>query len=290
MNSINFCNDWVQFKDKKCFKVVEKVVNQNDALKECSSMDKNSSLVKIHSQEEQKFIEQIISKFNNETNFIWIGLQYNIEKHIFQWDDGTIIDFENWAKDAVKDGQDECARMSINGKDFGKWIDESCKKNALIVCEKKIINSFDILTEAIDKLESRINAINNQLLSRIIPIGFIYAQLPNQNDPKIIWPQFKWREITNEYAGSFFRAEGGDSAHFGEKQSGNAPRLISVKFHANVAYRRDAINMVLNGESPVILTGYEGGSDKTSDCLSFIMSGGEVRPLNMAFKLWKRVE
>ncbi len=61
-----------------------------------------------------------------------------------------------------------------------------------------------------------------------VPIGFIYSQIPDEPEPKIIWPNFEWKDITSEYAGLFFCAEGGDSAKFGELQSESSQKLIAV--------------------------------------------------------------
>jgi hypothetical protein len=46
---------------------------------------------------------------------------------------------------------------------------------------------------------------NNPIL-----IGFIYTQIPDQPEPYTLWPRVEGRDITSEYAGLFFRAEGGN--------------------------------------------------------------------------------
>ncbi len=69
----------------------------------------------------------------------------------------------------------------------------------------------------------------NDLQQNPVPIGFIYVQLPSQPDPKSLWSMVEWKDVTSDYAGLFFRAEGGRSAVFGEIQPENAPTLSSVE-------------------------------------------------------------
>jgi hypothetical protein len=66
-------------------------------------------------------------------------------------------------------------------------------------------------------------------LHLLVPISFIYVQLPSQPAPETLWPMVEWKDVTSDYAGLFFRAEGGGSAAFGSIQYENSPRLIEVK-------------------------------------------------------------
>ena len=125
-----------------------------------------------------------------------------------------------------------------------------------------------------------LNTIKNPL-----PIGFIYVQLPNEKSPTEIWPWMIWKDVTSEYAGLFFRAEGREAASFGQVQEDNAPRLSRIQFTSN-RKDYDADVILPKGGSRKICTGMSGG---TNDWFfNYYISDGEVRPRNMAIRIWKR--
>lgn len=104
----------------------------------------------------------------------------------------------------------------------------------------------------------------------------------NQNRPTV-----KWSEITAEYAGLFFRAEGGDSEQFGDIQAGSSPRLTSVRGRLVLSTAVAAITLNANGlASPTLSAGATGAANHWG--LSFTVSSDEVRPRNTAMRIWKR--
>lgn len=129
-----------------------------------------------------------------------------------------------------------------------------------------------------------------------VPIGYVYIQLPNKNSPDQIWPDYNWKDVSEEYAGLFFRANGGDSAKFGQLQDDNSPRIIGISSKTGQAEHivTDRNHMVLEkgGFSEYFYTGDAVYCDCRHDqqLLKFRVSGGEVRPKNMAIKLWQRIE
>lgn len=116
----------------------------------------------------------------------------------------------------------------------------------------------------------------------------MYTQLPDQPEPSRIWSIVEWSEVTAEYAGLFFRAEGGNSSTFGSTQQDNSPRLTNVQTSIlNTANWSG--NIVANGVvSPAISSGASGGW--THWGVSFAVSSGEVRPRNTAVRMWKRTK
>lgn len=56
--------------------------------------------------------------------------------------------------------------------------------------------------------EFRYNRINTP------PIGFTYIQFPGKSAPGTLWPDATWSNVSSEFAGDFFRAEGGAAAAF----------------------------------------------------------------------------
>ena len=51
----------------------------------------------------------------------------------------------------------------------------------------------------------------------------------SQSSPDVLWPNMKWTEVTQSYAGLFFRAEGGNSSSYGQLQLASAPHLAQVQ-------------------------------------------------------------
>jgi hypothetical protein len=56
------------------------------------------------------------------------------------------------------------------------------------------------------------------LNKNLIPIGFIYVQLPNQKVPNEIWPSMTWANISTQYANIFFRVLGDKTGPFEQIQ------------------------------------------------------------------------
>jgi len=135
----------------------------------------------------------------------------------------------------------------------------------------------------------------------LVPIGFIYVQFPNEKSPIEIWPLMIWKDITESYAGLFFRAEGAGSASFGIVQQENSPRLVAItsdsynKEKTWTKYRSDYTSVEVNSNgdwSRYLLTGGEANFNGKSPTIytSVKVSSGEVRPRNMAIRVWKRIQ
>ncbi len=167
--------------------------------------------------------------------------------------------------------------------------------------------------ETANKLDSTSSSLETVKNSAPVPIGFIYVQLPNEKAPEEIWPSdwYSWTEVSDAYAGVFFRVVGGDAADFGNTQNDNAPRVDEVKRnwchldddHVNCkdeitnpngdwsASPSEYITLRNNDWSDPVWTvrTYTQASDADlADYHYYHVSSGEVRPLNMAVKVWKR--
>ena len=130
----------------------------------------------------------------------------------------------------------------------------------------------------------------NNVTFKDVPVGFIYFQLPNQKPPKYLWPDCQWKDISSEYAGLFFRTIGGESEPFGQIQNENAPKLDHVNITVDInSDKKFNINDVYISKewSDWFYTGdwYYSRSKR----IRFHTSDGEVRPKNMAMKIWQRL-
>ena len=126
-----------------------------------------------------------------------------------------------------------------------------------------------------------------------VPIGFTYVQLPHEKEPGNIWPWMIWENVSKNYTGVFFRVEGGEAAPFGQIQIENTNRIDKI---SSVAYNTLMEGHFADGwrNTTVPLHGpskwfFTGKAESPDNFLSIELSGGEVRPKNMAMKIWRRI-
>ena len=141
---LNLCGDWTQYKDKKCFKVLNKTATRGEALRACLQFNKDSTLFLINDGEEQQFLNKLVEPFADISMNAWIGMTF-FGRGLSQIRrmDGTDSDYTNWSEDLRTEGRDPCVIMSLMNRTLGKWTDSSCKEQALIVCQTELsLNSM----------------------------------------------------------------------------------------------------------------------------------------------------
>ena len=144
-----------QYTDRKCLKILPNKTTQAEALQKCVELNDNSTLVTINDMEEQQFINELLVQFNDISMNAWIGMEYNGQE--YNWMDGTDSNFTNWSEDAIREGSESCVRMSLMNRTLGKWTDSSCKRHALIVCQKRQELSLNSLKDFIEDLVETID-------------------------------------------------------------------------------------------------------------------------------------
>ena len=226
--------------------------------------------------------------------FAWIGMKYNGKE--YKWVDGMDTQFDNWSDEAVRVGVDPCAKMSLLGGMIGKWVDSSCKSKALIVCQRKPEINLNLLKDIIQNMSNIIDKQQGQI-SSLIPMDFLYTQLPNQSSPEQLWSYFIWTEVTEQYSGLFFRAEGSGSELFGEIQQANHSWISEIggrchnwNYGQGKDYTLDDYrsSYSLKVNQPKIFSCP--GKSNAIHSLSLFTSTREVRPKNTAIKIWKRIQ
>jgi hypothetical protein len=143
----------------------------------------------------------------------------------------------------------------------------------------------------------------DKLENHLVPIGFVYTQFPNQTEPSNLWPMYTWEDITGQYAGTFFRAEGDVSLPFnGGIQAEDSPRLVYIKRHTLFdrtlydspqwpASVRPEIPIDAGAWSMAIYTGDSTmDSARTFEFLNVLVNDVEVTPRNQAIRIWTRVK
>lgn len=136
----------------------------------------------------------------------------------------------------------------------------------------------------------------NEIIDKAIPVGFIYVQFPGESAPADLF-EGEWTNISSQFAGQFFRAEGGNAASFGSSQGGGAPDISG--------YLGPFLTSQINSASGAIYFGF--GSQvnwnvETSGSMGEVYahvnlsalrshagySLNEFRPANHTIRIWKR--
>lgn len=122
-------------------------------------------------------------------------------------------------------------------------------------------------------------------------MGFTFVQLPNEPSPESLWSNLIWKDVTAEYAGLFFRAEGGSAADFGTVQVESSKRLVAVRYGQAPSQFATTISMpTTDVYSEIVLSGfYYSASGQGYSGLQFHNSVSETRPQNTAIRIWRRV-
>ena len=140
---------------------------------------------------------------------------------------------------------------------------------------------------------------NGNINVAIIPVGTIYVQFAGQTDPTTLFGG-TWENISAQFAGKFFRCEGGNAAAFGSSQNGGAPN-IGGYLDAGRSYMTDynTGTGALRGARSVQTDwgGSGSGNAVTGSAFSFNASWSngaynlnEFRPANYTIRIWKRTE
>jgi hypothetical protein len=170
----------------------------------------------------------------------------------------------------------------------GQWTDIPCRKRNLVVCEKVQNWTLNRVQQNVIKIIRQMKATEVSILNNIIPIGFIYVEMRGQKAPSLMWPHFKWEDVSSEYEGLFFRVKGAEAAPFGVTQNATSPRLTGVQYvSASHECSSDCPILPNNKWSQRMeITPYNGLSSYRS--LQFKVSDEEIRPRNEAIRVWKR--
>ncbi|CAG2102106.1 unnamed protein product [Medioppia subpectinata] len=202
-------DDWDLFQDEYsdvCYRYIpDNLGDYATIVNYCKLL--NSSLPTINSKAEQDYLNKLIVKYKMVEN-VWLDAGIK-NKHIV-WKDRTTAMYENW-ESGHPINDDNCVEMVTDEDKVGKWLDRPCTKKNAYLCKRVVMWSgdrierlFSDLKRVLDRDESKIA----QLEQNQVPVGFTYVQLPGKPEPKTLWPAYQWSDVTAEYAGQFFRAEG----------------------------------------------------------------------------------
>ncbi|OXA37571.1 macrophage mannose receptor 1 [Folsomia candida] len=282
------CGDatWTQFEDSKCLQLVDELLTRENAAITCANLAVGSynipQIVSIKSPTEQEFITNWIFNESDIFDSVWLnGDRYN--ETTFVWRDGDHMSMTNWDVGyPTNDSANGCMQISpkaqrvITATDDGLWRDVPCTKRNVVVCEKK-----PMLT--VPELQDIVFNLRDNPVERV--------QLPDRPSPQELWPNLIWRNVTGEFAGLFFRAEGGTSDSFGtvQEQSDNHLVQVELSYHPGNGFNPpDVITVPASGYSDYVEAGAIAPTWTSREALRFRNSGAESRPRNTAVRIWER--
>lgn len=130
------------------------------------------------------------------------------------------------------------------------------------------------------------------------PIGFVYIQFQGQSDPNSLFGGGTWQNISSNYAGKFFRAEGGDAAAFGSSQAEGLPNITGKISGEYISLFSDlttsgAFTSPINKtkdcpDGRLSVKNCSGFSFSASNSNSIYGASSHVTPVNTTIRIWKR--
>jgi len=98
----------------------------------CERMARNSHLAKIETEEENDFLTENFSGYNN-----WLGANDRHYEGSFRWTDGSPVNFTGWAYNEPNNsgGGEDCVHMFKSKSN--KWNDNDCAEKFFFICERE---------------------------------------------------------------------------------------------------------------------------------------------------------
>lgn len=162
-------------------------------------------------------------------------------------------------------------------------------------------------TNKLQFTNTSINEINSKL--DILPVGFVYIQFPKKKKPSDFLAG-TWEDITDEYAGLFFRAEGGNADPFIEEGDltaqedkirsiqGELPHWGDVGgygvgtgvFNTYSSTRRYPVSSTSGSNTAYIKSTFSANENINDfgNPMAGHADGPEIRPVNVSIRIWER--
>ncbi|HHO50795.1 MAG TPA: hypothetical protein ENK18_07935 [Deltaproteobacteria bacterium] len=94
-------------------------------------------LASIPDTETAELLSRVLSAWDQD---FWVGLNDRQDEGIFEWEDGTSSDFEDWSDDEPSNGllgygilEEDC--VELDAGDGGRWNDQPCGAEDAYLCE-----------------------------------------------------------------------------------------------------------------------------------------------------------
>jgi len=209
---------WTKWKDEKCFLLNSTFSNHEEARLTCNAT--GGMLANVKEVEQQTFLNNFLFNTSAVEIGVWIGGTRLIgpigNETNFRWGDGTSIGYANWATGSPTPlvGKN-CVAMQSRFSFFeteGTWKDVSCSSPNYFVCET--VPTWTLFETQVALIETRKSLQNllkkppasNSTASflqtpndNLVPVGFVYTQLPGYPEPLTIWPNSNWVDASVKF-------------------------------------------------------------------------------------------
>ncbi|XP_063953416.1 macrophage mannose receptor 1-like isoform X1 [Lytechinus pictus] len=125
-------NGWAPYGDN-CYYVQIATGNYNQAVSQCRAL--GAELVSIHDANENSFIQSLYASAGINSA-VWIGLNDLRVQMLFEWSDGTPVDYTYWnigEPNNYNGNNEDCVEMFNNGA----WNDIDCSSTIPSICKLK---------------------------------------------------------------------------------------------------------------------------------------------------------
>lgn len=126
----------------------------------------------------------------------------------------------------------------------------------------------------------------------VMPVGSVYVRFKGQPAPNTLWGG-TWQNISSQYAGEFFRAEGGDAAPFGQSQAEGLPNITGrfVSWDVSGAFQLRYVGTSSGLGKGDYWYDQDKGDVHFDASLSSDIFGksSHVTPKNSTVQVWKRI-
>lgn len=124
------------------------------------------------------------------------------------------------------------------------------------------------------------------------PIGMVYTQYPGKDSPATLGFPGTWENISSEFAGDFFRAEGGEASAYGSGEQLDA--FQGFKTDINYTGKTNAAGFI--NDTGLDFANINGGSNlaiqpegvPVADSNGTPRMADETRPINHTIRIWER--
>lgn len=124
-------------------------------------------------------------------------------------------------------------------------------------------------------------------------VGFTYTQYPGMEDPSTLGWYGTWENISSQFAGDFFRAEGGEATAFGAGEQSDAFQAHGVRINAAGGSSSGFLQTQSTNNGHYANTYYTRNSVYTDlrdavDDANPARTATETRPINRTIRIWRR--
>ncbi|XP_038668152.1 CD209 antigen-like [Scyliorhinus canicula] len=121
-----------------CFLFVAVKMNWINAERYCQDLVPPSHLVSIHSVRQSYVIHRIPPELNGSHAHFWIGLNDIKKEGVFEWTDGSPLQFTKWHDYEPSNNENEHCVEVVHWSRIG-WNDADCSDELNFLCSRKLI-------------------------------------------------------------------------------------------------------------------------------------------------------